>query len=91
MAVDWARGAGEAALLPAPPELPRRFVRLEPTLGIGTLAWFVAFCVLLAVGGTSPWLWASLAGWILGLTGFLIVAWQRAASRRGARGAQRDL
>lgn len=74
----------------APPDLPGRLVAIWPVLGVGTLGWFVAFCVLLTTNDTG-WFWTSLAGWVLGLIGFAISAWQRAASRSGARGAQRDL
>ena len=53
-----------------------------------------AFCGLLVArygyqAATGIWLPTCLAGWILGLVGTGIMYWQRAASRRGARGAQR--
>jgi hypothetical protein len=77
----------------APPPLPARLVDARPVLWIGTTLWFLAFCGLLVAGlgfhaVTSVWLWTCLAGWVLGLIGMAIVSWQRAAARRGARGAQ---
>ena len=58
--------------------------------------WFVALVVLVvghyAFGVFPPiWLWTAVAGTGLGLAGIPIMAWQRHASRRGARGAQRNL
>jgi Flp pilus assembly protein TadB len=78
----------------APPPLPGRLVDARPVLRLGTALWFLAFCVLLVARlgfgvATSVWLWTCLAGWVLGLLGLLIVSWQRAASRRGTRSAQR--
>jgi hypothetical protein len=35
------------------------------------------------------WLWTALAGWVLGLIGLSIYAWQRAAARRGTKGSSR--
>lgn len=66
---------------------------MRPVLWLGTALWFLAFCVLLVARlgfdvATSVWLWTCLAGWVFGLIGMMIVFWQRAAARRGARGAQ---
>jgi len=63
---------------------------------MGTGLWFVALCVLLvgryAFDVFPPiWVWTAAAGTVLGLAGFPVMAWQRRASRRGARGAQRNL
>jgi amino acid transporter len=76
--------------LAALPELPRWVTAIWPVLGFGTLGWFAAFCVLLTANEPA-WLWTSLAGWVLGVIGFAISAWQRAASRRGSRWAQHGL
>jgi hypothetical protein len=60
----------------------------------GTVAWFVAFVVLLFATdflqrhSAMIWLWTCLAGWVLGLVGLGIHGWQRSAARRGRRGAQ---
>ena len=77
-----------------PPPLPARWVDLRPVVAIGTSLWFVAFCVLMVARYvdhvmTGIWLPTCLAGWILGFVGAAIMYWQRAAARRGARGAQR--
>jgi hypothetical protein len=59
----------------------------------GTAAWFVALIVLLLSishlreHDMMLWLWTALAGWILGFVGLAIYGWQRAAARRGSRGA----
>lgn len=82
--------------LPLPPPLPARLVAAQPVIVAGTVVWLVVFGVLLVLrygyDRTPPiWLWTALAGTALGVIGFLIMWWQRTASRRGARGAQRDL
>jgi hypothetical protein len=78
----------------SPPPLPDRLLALAPLVYVGTTAWLVALGVLLVgryVFDVFPpiWLWTALAGTILGLIGFPIMAWQRRANRRGSRGAQR--
>jgi hypothetical protein len=82
--------------LPSPPPLPARLLALPPLIYAGTGIWLVVFCVLLIMrygfGATPPiWLWTALAGVVLGVIGLFIMWWQRTASRRGNRGAQRDL
>lgn len=79
--------------LPAPPPLPARLTDPRWPVMIGSVAWFVAFCVLLVahLGFGQPTgmpLWVTLSGWVLGVIGLAILAWQRAAARRGSRGAQ---
>ena len=82
--------------LPPPPPLPARLLALPPLVRAGTAVWFVIFCGLLVMRyGYSLWppiwLWTTLAGTVLGFIGLFIMWWQRTASRRGSRGAQRDL
>ncbi|MGB3440729.1 MAG: DUF2530 domain-containing protein [Actinophytocola sp.] len=77
----------------SPPPLPERLLALLPLVYVGTGLWLVALCVLLVgryVFDVFPpiWLWTALWGTVLGLIGFLIMAWQRHAARRGSRGAQ---
>jgi Protein of unknown function (DUF2530) len=81
---------------PGPPPLP-------PLRGAGlahitvpiTVVWFGAFVVLLFFIPTLQakdnmvWLWTALAGWVLGLIGLSVYAWQRRAARRGTRGSSR--
>lgn len=76
--------------------MPPRLLALAPVVYVGTAAWFVALVVLLIArygydAGPPIWLWTALAGFVLGLIGIPIMLWQRRASRRGARGAQRNL
>jgi hypothetical protein len=66
---------------------------MRPVLAVGTALWFVAYCVLLVLRyahhtPTGIWLPTCLAGGILGVIGTGVMYWQRAAARRGARGAQ---
>ncbi len=80
----------------SPPPLPDRLLALAPLVYVGTALWFVALCVLLvghyAFDAFPPiWLWTAIAGTVLSLIGIPVMAWQRRASRRGARGAQRNL
>lgn len=78
------------ALRPLPPV---RGAGLAHVIIPGTAAWFVAFVVLLLcipalrTHGAMVWLWTALAGWLLGFVGLAIYGWQRAAARRGSRGA----
>ena len=58
---------------------------------IGTVVWLVAWVFLLATDADRDWQWIAMAGWVLGLIGMPIMWWQRSASRRGTRGAQRGL
>ena len=54
---------------------------------IGTALWFVAFVALLPFydwlgrHGHRIWLWTSLAGWILGLVGLVLVRKHRGEGR----------
>jgi hypothetical protein len=80
----------------SPPPLPPRLLALPPVVYVGTAGWLVAVVVLLVgryVFDVFPpiWLWTALTGFGLGLIGIPVMAWQRRASRRGARGAQRNL
>jgi hypothetical protein len=62
-------------------------VNARRIVAAGTLAWFVAFVVLLPFYRTLGhnhhriWLWTSLAGWILGLIGYAIMRRHRARGR----------
>ncbi|MGH3762762.1 DUF2530 domain-containing protein [Actinophytocola sp.] len=79
-----------------PPPLPQRLLALPPVVYTGTALWLVAAIVLLIAryafdAGPPIWLWTALTGFVLGVIGIPVMAWQRRASRRGARGAQRNL
>ncbi|WP_363321375.1 DUF2530 domain-containing protein [Saccharomonospora sp.] len=71
--------------------MPTSVVSLWIPVTGGTAAWLIAFVVLLVTGVHGVWLWTTLAGVGLGLVGMAIMVWQRAASRRGSRFAQRNL
>ena len=78
------------------PELPKRLTDLTPVVIVGTCVWTAALVVLFVIylgstGAPTTWLWTSVAGIVLGFIGLAIIAWQRAASRRGAKGAQRGI
>lgn len=74
-------------------------VNVRPIVIVGTGLWFVAFVVVLATRGRlgfaelddwREWMWTTLAGWVLGLAGLVLVRAQtRAAARRAARKAGR--
>lgn len=79
------------------PPLPAvRGAGLAHVLIPGTGLWLVALVVLLFMIPTLRaqdhmlWLWTALAGWLLGFVGLAIYAWQRAAARRGSRGASQS-
>jgi Protein of unknown function (DUF2530) len=90
-------GQPERETQPAPPpSLPQRLLALPPVIYAGTALWAVVLVVLLVArygfDALPPiWLWTAVAGVVLGFVGMPIMAWQRRASRRGARGAQRNL
>ena len=78
----------------SPPPLPERLLALPPLVYVGTTLWVVALAVLLvghyAFEVFPPiWVWTALWGTVLGLIGLPVMAWQRRASRRGSRTAQR--
>lgn len=77
-----------------PPSLPPRLLALAPVVYVGTGLWLLGFAAL-AVGHfvldlVPPiWMWTALAGVLLSLIGVPVMLWQRSASRRGTRGAQK--
>jgi hypothetical protein len=94
--VQEAQNAPDAAAPQAPPELPRQLVDLAPPVIIGTAVWALALAVVLVLqygldADVGFWPPTAIAGFGLGLLGLAIVGWQRKASRRGSRGAQRGL
>lgn len=65
-------------------------------VGLGTTLWFAAGIGLLVAHlhfgrPLDAWFGASIAGTVLGLSGYLLFRWQRHAARRGSRGAQAGL
>lgn len=95
MAESNSSGEVTASLRPTP-DLPKRLTDLSPVVIVGTGVWALVFVVLFVVGlakdgPLSVWAWTALVGVILGFVGLGIIAWQRTASRRGAKGAQRGI
>ncbi|WP_240437820.1 DUF2530 domain-containing protein [Sciscionella marina] len=74
-------------LAPVPP-LPRKLTDLRPVAFIGIGAWLVAFLVLCVLGERGEWFWVTLYGTVGGMLFFGLSEWQRAAAKRGSRGAQ---
>lgn len=76
----------------SPPLLSAAWTDPRPPVAAGMLAWLIALIVFLVVDGpsapTTVVCWAGLGVGLLGLTIFVI---QRAAARRGTRGAQSGL
>lgn len=80
----------------APPDLPKPLVDLAPPVIIGTTLWALALAVVLVLQygmdrDVGFWPSTAIAGIGCGLVGLAIVGWQRRASRRGSKGAQRGL
>jgi hypothetical protein len=78
----------------SPPPLPDRLLALSPLVYVGVTLWGVALAVLLvghyAFDAFPPiWVWTAMWGTGLGFIGFLVMGWQRRASKRGSRTAQR--
>jgi NhaP-type Na+/H+ and K+/H+ antiporter len=79
-----------------PPALPARFNQMITVLAVGSVLWAVAAVVVAAttVASGRPLgllFLTCVVGAGLGGVGYSIFAWQRAAARRGSRGAQRGL
>jgi hypothetical protein len=79
-----------------PPPPPARLLDVPTVVGVATAAWFLVWAGLLIahLAGGRPldiWFGTTLIGWLLGLLGFTVFHWQRRASRRGSRTAQRGL
>lgn len=88
-------GEATASFRPTP-GLPKRLTDLMPVVIVGTGLWAVALVVMFAIylnsdGPPTTWLWTCAAGVALGFVGLGIITWQRTASRRGAKGAQRGI
>ncbi|MHC8502967.1 DUF2530 domain-containing protein [Pseudonocardia artemisiae] len=69
---------------------------MSMVVAVGTLGWLAGASVLLLaylIAGRplDIWFTTCVAGAVLGGIGYGIFRWQRAAARRGARGAQQGL
>ncbi|MGV0625986.1 DUF2530 domain-containing protein [Mycolicibacter minnesotensis] len=83
----------QPALVPAPepPPLPTALLRAWPVIGAGMAGFGTATVAAFAVPALESWRPVSVAGLAVGLVGTTIFLVQRAAARRGARGAQTGL
>jgi hypothetical protein len=74
-----------------PPELPAALLDPRPVIGAGALLWALATIAAFTVPALESWRPNTLAGLGVGIFGLSLFLWQRAAARRGARGAQTGL
>ncbi len=81
----------EHPVRPEPPPLPSALQQVWPVIGVGGTCWSVAFVAAFSVPVLHTWRPVTLAGLATGLFGTGLFLWQRAAARRGARGAQSGL
>ena len=76
---------------PVPPALPAALSDPQPVIIAGALLWALAAIAAFTVPALHDWRPTTLAGLGVGVLGTSIFSWQRAAARRGARGAQSGL
>ena len=74
-----------------PPPLPALLLDPWPIIAIGALAWLVATVVVFLTPTLATSRPLCVAGLGVGVLGTSIFLWQRAAARRGSRGAQTGL
>jgi hypothetical protein len=74
-----------------PPPLPAVLLEPWPVIAVGALSWLVAAAVAFVTPALDSWRPLTVAGLGVGVLGTSIFLWQRAAARRGARGAQTGL
>ncbi len=73
---------------PVAPPLPAALLRVWPVIAAGATAFLLATIAAFTVPALQSWRPVSVAGLVVGLLGTGIFLWQRAAARRGTRGAQ---
>jgi hypothetical protein len=74
-----------------PPELSAALLDPRPVIGAGALLWALAAIASFAVPALESWRPVTVAGLGVGVFGLSLFLWQRAAARRGSRGAQTGL
>ena len=74
-----------------PPELPAVLLDPRPVIGAGALLWALAAIAAFTMPALESWRPQTVAGLGVGIFGLSLFLWQRAAARRGARGAQTGL
>jgi hypothetical protein len=80
-----------AAAEPQAPPLPRALLGQWPVINTIAAGWLVAVILAFTVPALHGWRPTTIAGLGVGVLGTSIFLWQRAAVRRGARGAQDGL
>lgn len=78
-------------LLPQEVELPAALLDPRPVIATGALLWALAAVAAFTVPTLQGWRPITVAGLAVGVFGLSLFLWQRAAARRGARGAQTGL
>ena len=76
---------------PEPPALPAVLLDPRPVILAGAVLWALVTIAAFALPSLETWRPVTLAGLGVGVFGTSIFLWQRAASQRGARGAQTGL
>ena len=76
---------------PEPPALPVALLQPWPVILVIAAGWLVALILAFTVPALHGWRPTTIAGLGVGVLGTSIFLWQRAAFRRGARGAQSGL
>lgn len=74
-----------------PPALPASLLDPRPVIGAGVVLWTLAAVAAFAVPALDGWRPVTVAGLGVGIFGISLFLWQRAAARRGSRGAQTGL
>jgi hypothetical protein len=74
-----------------PPELPAALLDPRPVIAAGALLWALAAIASFTVPALESWRPVTVAGLGVGVFGLSLFLWQRAAARRGSRGAQTGL
>jgi len=71
--------------------LPAALLNPRPVIAVGALLWILAAAAAFVAPALHTWRPVTVAGLGVGVLGTSIYLWQRAAARRGARGAQTGL
>lgn len=74
-----------------PPDLPGALLDPRPVIAAGALLWALAALGAFTIPALHGWRPTTVAGLGVGVFGLSLFLWQRAAARRGARGAQTGL
>jgi len=79
-----------------PPTPPARLTEMTWVVGLGTALWFLGGVALLVAHlhfgrPLDEWFGACIAGFTLGVVGYILFRWQRRAARKGSKGAQSGL